>query len=88
MSTEPDIPDLTSLFDLTVEEIAVLDQALFDYQMETERYIGSSSTLDTHDPCCSKAKIRQDMEDQNRLALEGRLSTIRAVRGRIPTHVQ
>ena len=89
MSTELGIPDLTSLFDLTVEEIAAIEAALFSYQMETERYLHLyPKTFREHDACCKTAKALEADRAIERASLVARLDTIKALQQRLPEIVQ
>lgn len=66
----------------TTDELTVIETALFAYQMETESYLRRSPAPE-HDPCCEKAKARQQEHQKQCDSLESRLALIKSAQAKI-----
>lgn len=75
---------LVTLIDLTVDELAAIETALFAYKIETEMYLsGYSLRVVGHDECCDTARALAARRAEERVSLDERLVTINAILDRV-----
>lgn len=77
---------MTDLTGLTDDEVGTVASALWDYRIETERYLSGydyGKLFPDHDDCCQTARARWALRDREKVALQERLDLINGVLARV-----